>query len=173
MPRTSTILLITGDYAERLDALIDEVREAERASDSGVRRLADGAQLLELRAAYDELRAEAEAAGVKVVLQAIGRREWRRLREKYPPRTEGPEDVVKTDRLAGVNIEAIEDDLVYESLVEPSFDSRAQFDEWADDLSEGEFQTIAGRAWQLVNVARFDPKSLPALPTPTGNANNE
>ena len=114
---------------------------------------------------YAELKEQAEADGLRVVLKAVGRREWRRLKEAHPPRTEGDAEVVKGDRLAGVNVTTVEDDLVYASLVEPAFDNRAQYDEWADELSEGEFQTILRRAWSLANVAQFDPKSLPASPT--------
>src|SRR5690606_11689229 len=98
-------------------------------------------------------------------LEAIGRRAWRELQEKHPPRTEGDPDTIKSDQMAGVHIKDASDDLVYASLVEPEFSSRAAYDEWADTLSEAEFQTILRRAWELANVSQYDPKSLPASRT--------
>jgi hypothetical protein len=173
MPRTSTLLLVTGDFAERLDALYETVQDSERDSDSGARRIGETSRNAELREAYEALKTEAEDSAIKVTLQAVGRKEWRTLREKHPPRTEGDAELVKQDRLAGVNVDTVEDDLVYASLLEPKFENRAQYEEWADALSEGEFQAVLGRAWTLASVARMDPKSLPALQTPSNGGNSE
>jgi hypothetical protein len=185
MSRTSTMLLLTGDYADRLDALYaqaqDAERRAEKQADSASRRLdpkADNSAAAELertRQEFNALRAEAEAEGMKVTLQAIGRKEWRAIKEKHPPRSgEGVDpEVVKQDRLAGVNADSVEDDLVYAAVIEPGFTSRAAFDEWVDELPEGDFQAILHRAWSMVNVARVDPKSLPVSPTPSGDASGK
>lgn len=170
MPRTDTFLLLSGDYAQRLDALGAEFDKAvEKAQTS--RRLTDPTWVEQVRADYEALKAEAEAAGTRIVLEAIGRKTWRDLKAKHPPRTEGDPELIKGDRLAGVNTDSVEDDLVYASLTEPAFGSRDAYEEWADRLSEGEFQTILVRAWTLVNVSRVDPKSLPSLPTPSNDAN--
>lgn len=164
MARTSTMLLLTGDYADRLDALYAAAQAAAREDEKSPspRRLNELTESAALRKEYEDLRAEAEKDAVKVVLHAIGRREWRDLKAKHPPRVEGvSEDIQRADRLAGVNVDTVEDDLVHASLVEPSFSSRAAFDEWVnDEISEGDFQAILQRAWMLVNVARVDPKSL-------------
>jgi hypothetical protein len=69
---------------------------------------------------------------------------------------------------------SVEDDLVYATVVEPVFTSRGDFDEWAnDDLSEGEFEVLLQAAWELANVGRFDPKSLPASLTRKSDATSE
>lgn len=162
MARTSTILLLTGDYYERLSDLADEAREAEL---SGGRRVADKARYKAIREEYEALRAEAEDAGVRVTLQSIGRAAWRQIKADHPPRIDGDESTIKADRIAGVNLETVEDDLLYASVVEPEFKSRAAFDEWADSLSQPEFQTLVNRAWELLTTVRTDPKSLPASPT--------
>ena len=165
MARTTRVLLLQGDYADRLEAL---GQAALAARD-------DKAPLLEgethpydvLNAEYEALKAEAErdaeAQDRAVDLRAIGRTKWRELRAKHPARTEG--DGAEGDRLAGVNTESIEDDLVFATVSEPKFISRAAFDEWADELSEGEWQVLVAKSWELANGARLDPKSLPALPT--------
>lgn len=171
MAQTATIHLLSGDYPDRLNELWNAAQAAER--DERPRSLADGDPYADLYKQYTDLKAEAIEAGRTVILKAVGRREWRRLKEAHPPRTEGDEDVVKGDRLAGVNTETVEDDLVFVSLLAPQFTSRAAYDEWADELSEGEFQTIAKRAWGLANIAQFNPKSLPASPTRSSDTNSE
>lgn len=167
MPRTTTIHLLSGDYADRLDMLWSAAQAA--LSDKTPRTMLEDDPYGELSAEYRALKAEAQSAGVTVVLTAVGRRVWRDLREKHPPRSgDGvDEETAKGDRLAGVNTDAIEDDLVYASLTEPELKGRAAFDEWADTLSEGEWQQLVMRAWELANGARLDPKDLPSLPTPS------
>lgn len=164
MARTRSLLLLTGDYSERLNALYASAREA--AQDTSVRALVEDDPYEALKAEYETLKAEAEAEGIRVDLAAIGRREWRKLKEAHPPRLDNPDpEVVKGDRLAGVNTASVEDDLVHASLTFPKLTSRAAYDEWADSLSEGDFQTVLAAAWELANGSRFDPKTLPASPT--------
>lgn len=182
MAQTTTIHLMTGDYPDRIRKALAAAQAAEQ----------DDTPLLGgeehpydvLVREYEELKAEAEKASEKakrkVVLQAIGRRNgqegrpsWRDLKVAHPPRTEGDPEVVKGDRLAGVNADTVEDDLLYASVIVPKFTSRGAFDEWADGLSEGEFRTLVNRAWRLANVAEADPKSLPALPTRTSGENTQ
>ena len=169
MAQTATITLLTGDYPDRLNAAF----RAAQAAEKDTMPLLNGEEhpYVVLAREYAELKEEAEAAGLRVTLQAVGRRAWRELKVKHPPRTEGDPDDIKGDRLAGVNTSTVDDDLVYASLIEPEFSSRAAYDEWADSLSEGEFQTILRRAWELANIAQFDPKSLPALPTRSNGEN--
>jgi hypothetical protein len=169
MAQTITRTFPDGDYPSRLNlayaayqAACQDEQKNGPPSDllAGEQSPAD-----QLAAEYQALKAEAEADAAEkrrvVTLRAVGRQVWRDLKKKHPPRTEGDEDTVKGDRRATVNTDTVEDDLVHVSVVEPKFTSRAAFDEWADDLSEGEFQILVQTAWELVNVAQFDPKSLP------------
>lgn len=171
MAQTKTLHLLTDDYAERLE-LLYSAAQAAREVDPGDLLADEDHPYVTLQREHEDLRAEAEAAseaaGRKVILEAVGRRRgregrpsWRDLKEKHPPRTEGDDDVVKGDRLAGVNVDTVEDDLLYASVTYPPASSRGAFDEWADGLSEGEFQTLIRAAWRLANIAEFDPKSLP------------
>ena len=162
MARTETVVLLTGDYAQRLDSLYSAAQEA--AQDKTPRTEVEGDPYTALREDFEALKAEAVEAATVVELTSVGRREWRTLKAKHPARTEGDKDALEGDKLAGVNTDEVEDDLVYESVSSPEFSSRASFDEWADDLSEGEWQTLVVKAWELANGARFDPKSLPASP---------
>lgn len=172
--RKSTILLLTDDYADRLNDLYGQAQAAEREAERTARRVGEQSDYMRLRDEYEALKASAEAEGIKVTLQSISRPAWRKLKSQHPPRIEGVDDDTRNaDRLAGVNVDTVEDDLVHASLVEPVFSSRAAFDEWADGLSEGEWQVIVRRAWELTNVARVDPKSLRSLPTPRDDASGE
>lgn len=169
MAQTTTIHLLTGDYPDRLNALFAAAKASEH--DDTELLMGEEHPYDVLLAEYADLKAESEAEGISVTLTAIGRKGWRELKTNHPPRTEGDPEVIKGDRLAGVNADTVEDDLVYASVTTPKFSSRGAYDEWADDLSEGEFQTILRRAWELANVAQFDPKSLPASRTPRSGPN--
>lgn len=162
MPVTKTLHLLTGDYPDRLDQLEAELSEAMKDADRGVPTTAlEGDPVAEIDERFKALKAEAREAGTTVVLTAVGRKVWRELKAKHQPRSgdDVDADVAKQDRNAGVNVDTVEDDLVYASLTEPDFGSRAAFDEWADRLSEGEWQTILVTAWGLANGARLGPKA--------------
>lgn len=186
MARTDSLLLLTGDYAGRLDALYDAVMQAKEDAEGGGggRRLNED-PVSELSEEYVALKAEAEAAGIRVVLRDLTRPEWRKLKEQHPPRVAGDEENQKTDRFAGFDVESGEDDLVYGSLLSvteggktvvyhdetgKALLSRAAFDEWFNGLSNADCVTISTRAWTHNNVARTDPKSLPASPTRSNGA---
>lgn len=162
MARTARVHLLTDDYAERLSALYGAIVEASGSEERPATTALEGDPVAALRNEYDALREEAEREGVLVELRSVPRSAWRRLREKHPPRTEGDPDDVKGDRMAGVNLSTVEDDLVYASLTFPPMTSRGAFDEWVDDLSPGDFQTLLARAFELTTGSRFDPKPLPA-----------
>lgn len=173
MARTKSILLLTDDYADRLNALYAAALAAKDDEGASPRMMHEEDPYTALAGEYEALRLEAEEAGLRVLLRDPGRKRFRELKAKFPPRSgEGVDpDVAKTDRLAGLNTNDVEDDLLFISVVEPQFTSRGAFDEWLDDLGEGEFQTLLMAAWQLVNVAQFDPKSLPPSPTRSNGAN--
>lgn len=180
MPQTLTRTFPDGDYPARLNvafAAYDAALKDEQKNGPPELLMGEEPPSVVLAEEYRALKAEADADAAEkrriVTLRAIGRQPWRRLKEAHPPRAgEGvDEETAKGDRLAGVNTTTIEDDLVFTSVSEPKFADRAEFDEWADGWSEGEWQTLVRDAWTLVNVASFDPKSLPSSRTPTADEN--
>lgn len=180
MAQTLTREFPDGDYPTRLNAALAAFTAAEQDEQkNGPGQLLGGEKspAEELADEYNALKAEAhdDAAEKRriITLRALGRKQWRPLKEAHPPRAgEGvDEDTAKGDRLAGVNTDTVEDDLVFASVISPEFANRGEFDEWADDLSEGEWNTLVRDAWRLVNVAQFDPKSLPASRTQTSDEN--
>lgn len=173
MAQTIRRVFPDGDYPQRLSALWSALEAALKDEQNGKslallagERPPSEELAEEYQALKDEAEADAETKQRVVVLRAIGRKAWRDLKEKHPPRVksdEVDEDTAAGDRLAGVNSDTVEDDLVHTSVEVPEFSSRAAFDEWADTvLSEGEFKVLLMDAWSLVNRAQFDPKSLPA-----------
>lgn len=183
MAQTITRVIPDGDYPRRLNDLWDATLAASKDErDGNALPLLNGevAASLTLADEYRALKAEAEADARSknrvVTMRAIGRQTWRELKKAHPVRVgdDVPEDVAKADRFAGVNIESIEDDLVFAVIIEPRFESRADYDRWAnEDISEGEFQMLLKDAWSLVNVAKIDPKSLPPLQTQSSGGSSE
>lgn len=180
MAQTQKRIFPDGDYPSRLNAALaayDAALKDEQKNGPPVLLGGEDLPSEVLRQEYEALKTEAEVDAAKkrriVVLEALGRKQWRPLKEAHPPRAgEGvDEDTAKGDRLAGVNTDSVEDDLVFASIVQPKFKDREKFAEWADELSEGEWQTIVRDAWRLVNVAQFDPKSLPSSRTQTADEN--
>lgn len=181
MAQRITRTLPDGDYPTRLSAAYAAfvaAREDEKDGKSLPLLAGEEPASLALAREYEALKEEAEADAREkrrvVTLEAVGRRPWRDLKEKYPPRTEPDVDAetAKGDRLAGLNTDAVGDDLVFASVVEPEFTSRAHFDEWLDKLAEGEYQLLLRTAWDLANVASYDPKSLPPSATLSGGASS-
>lgn len=172
MAQTLTRTFPDGDYPQRL-GLIWQALEAARKDEQDGKALpllnGELSPVDQLAAEYQSLKDEADADAAEkrrvVTLRAVGRTVWRDLKAKHPPRSKSDDvddDTAKGDRLAGVNIDDVGDDLLFASIQEPKFTSRSDFDEWVDALSEGEFQKLLTDAWRLVNMAQFDPKSLPA-----------
>jgi hypothetical protein len=172
MAQTLTRTFPDGDYPQRLSVVWQALEAARKdeANDAGPPLLnGQKSPVDELAEEYQALKDEADADAAEkrrvVTLRAVGRKVWRDLRMKHPPRTKSEDvddETAKGDRLAGVNTDDVGDDLLFASISEPKFTSRGDYDEWVDELSEGEFQTLLTDAWRLVNVAQFDPKSLPA-----------
>lgn len=173
MSDTKVIDLLSESYADRLDVLWRAVEDA--AKDDARAAAAEGASgrtldevdtSVALAEQYENLRAEAIADAKKNrrhVEMRLERKAWRTLKEKHPPRSgEGvaTEDA-DADRSAGLNVETASDDLLYAAIVEPKFTSRADFDEWADALTNGQFTTLVFAAWEHANRARYNPKELP------------
>lgn len=175
MAQTLTRIFPDGDFPSRLDAAMAALNAAiedEKNGDTAPLFAGESPASQTLADEYTAIKDAAEKDAKKkrrvVTLRAIGRTAWRNLKDAHPPRVAG-EGVAKedadADKRVGVNTATIEDDLVFASICEPKFASRAAFDEWADEFSAGEWSVLVMDAWGLVNGARFDPKPLPALPT--------
>lgn len=190
MPRTSEPLyLLTGDYPARLERL---ERAAQAAiNDKTPRTAIEAHPYAELQGEFNALRAEAEeaaeAADLKIVFKSLGRQVWRQLKVKHPPRTSDSADegTVKGDRFLGINVEAMQDDLVHASIITPArvacaedqrietepcgddnpCSNRRQFNAWADTLGNGEWNVVAHEALEYATGAALAPKELPPLPT--------
>lgn len=164
---TEVLEFPVGDYGARLDKLWNAAQQAEADGAPTTLLEQDPAEKLweEYEALREESREASRAARTYIVLREVSRKDWRKIKADHPPRTEGDPDAVKADRIAGMNTETAEDELVFAALVEPEFASRAAFDEWADNLGAGKFAAIAEKAYLLTVGARHDPKSRPVSPT--------
>lgn len=171
----------TGEYMVRLDRAWSALNQAladEKADGDSPRLMTEELPSEVLGREYAALREEAQAEARSerrfVRLEALSRSTLRSLKEKHPPRTEGAEDDVKADRMSGMNIKSVEDDLVYASIIEPEFSSRGDFDEWADEvLSGGEFEVILQTAWTMAVTGESNPKPRPASQTQRSDATSD
>lgn len=168
MSRTQEVWFYVGDYEQRLETLLRAAEAAEKDAGRSQRRLLDSPAYQQTIQDFNALREEAQRESRKVVLKAANRKIVRDLRKAHPPRTEGVADEVKNlDLLYSMNVEAVQEDLVFQTLVDPTFETRAAFDEWAlEELDEAEFAKLAMTALGMI-VSAPDPKSLRALNIPT------
>lgn len=173
MSDAKIIDLLSEDYADRLDVLWRAVEQAMRDEDKAAggdapsgRTLDEVTDSVRLAEQYETLRNEAiedAKANQRHVEMRLERKAWRELKEKHPPRTgEGfAKEDIESDRTTGLNADTASDDLLYAAIIEPEFTSRSAFDEWADKLTNGQFNTLVLAAWEHANRARYNPKALP------------
>ena len=160
--RTSSFLIVTGDYQDRLNEVYQRARANEQIAPTA-RTGADDGEYLELRAEYEALKGEAETEGIRVKLRALNRREWRGLQRVFPARVgEGwDKETVQADRVAGLNVDDVADALMYTAMLDPSHppasdtDAEAIWEGWGIDTTELDPQTrvaltrmTPGPAWE-------------------------
>lgn len=174
-PRTATITIYQGDYLDRIRHLERKAEAAKDAAGSESSRLAhEIPEYLAIAERHDALVAEAEASAVNVKVKALGRRAWRDLVAKHPPRTvEGgaSEADSKSDAAVGVNEETFKDELVAASIAEPEFSSRAACDEFTDSLADVDYDRLYYTAFALNRSVAADPKA--SLVSTLSRANDE
>ena len=146
MPRTATVLLFQGDDL----AKIAELRKAAEAEQSDTRLMGE----LSAAQEHDEFVKEAEARAVRVVLKALGRKQWRNLVADHPPRKG-----VESDKALGVNDETFGDALVLASLEEPEFASTGDAEEFLDSLRSADFDQLYHAAFALNRFQADAPKA--------------
>lgn len=165
-PRTQEVPLFQGGDLARIKELSKAVESA--LGRTSVRRLGEGSSDATAAAAeHDAFVEEAKARAVIVTIVALGRRQWRDLVLKHPPR-EGD----KADEEFGFNVQDLGEDLVCLSLMRPGSSPRfdaVEGDEtglqvspeavvWVDQLAHADFQRIFSAAY-LLNEESFDPKA--------------
>ena len=176
--RKVTIPIYDGDDFERMSELRREVMVAERRAEEGVvsktsARAGDDEPdyLQEAKDAFDAFVDEAAERAEMWVLNPIGHEEFRELLKAHPPRTikseDGKEVPDPEDDGWDVDITAFPkallsfvdpDDEEVRTVVEPKFDTEAQFRRRLKRLSAGEFESIWVAAYMLNNGAISDPK---------------
>lgn len=165
MPRTETHFIWTEDYADRLATLYAAVEAAAKEQQQPL--LQNEAHPYDtLKDEYLSLKAEAEAAGHRVVVRGLRDDEWDALVAAHPPREEGP--AAEGDKALGIDESTGMRPMILAALVEPKLESRSRFDDWIVEMeiSRGELNAIGMKAWRLTNgMGLVDPKLLPPLPT--------
>jgi hypothetical protein len=157
-PRTETVVILQGDD----EAALRQARAKAESLDpkkkpAAPRLLSDAspdAAYAEAAAEADRIADEANERGIKVVMRSLGRRTWRDLVAKHPPRENEPGD----DRM-GVNADTFGEEIVVACMVSPEFGRDADRDEFLDNLSEAQFGLLENVAWSLNTRTGADPKA--------------
>ena len=136
--RKAVVTLYPGNYQAELNELMERALEAERNKKAAGPRRAGQKSVTtadDLAEEYDAKLAEAEAAGVEVVLREISNMEWERLLEAHPPR-----DGDARDLAVGYDRPAFQRALVEAAIGDAAIDvdvmSRAHFIKLANAAAE-------------------------------------
>lgn len=173
--RTATVVIYQGDDLAQLAELRRAADDAQRLYDdaqkSATRRIGDAVDPQPAKDAYDAYIDEAAERAVEVQLQAIGRRHWRDLVEKHPPRE--TDEVVDgaarkvthdDDEPFGVNTRTFPEELLafsvdgVRTIAAPEFNTPSERQAWLDDISEGDFDRLWATAYYLNTSMGVDPK---------------
>lgn len=167
--RTETVLFFTpadqdllADAARELEAVIARAAVAPRTL--GDPPPLDSAEVVAAREKYDEVQREvAGRAVVRVTVQALKSRTYRRLLAECPP-AEGDEvdEQFGFDhrRMADLLLEHFDGETGERTIIEPDFGSKAALVSWLEEFNDGDFSQIYTAA-VLVNRsqgAMSDPK---------------
>lgn len=160
--RTTRFLVVTGDYQDRLNEAYQRARANEQIAPTA-RTGADDGEYLELQAEYEALKIEAETEGIAIKLRSLNRREWRVLQRVFPARVgdEWDTETVQADRVAGLNVDAVADALMYTAMLDPDHphaaeaEAEATWASWGIDATGLDPQTrvsltrmTPGPAWE-------------------------
>lgn len=159
-PQGKTVpICLRGELVEEFERLDGELQEMARVETTAP-SLSSGGRKRELAEKVEALRQEMLAKSVPFRLQAIGRKAWNKLNDSHPPR-EGND----SDRMRGFNDETFFPALIRATVVSPTLSA----DQWTKlldvQLSPGQFETLAGAAWDLNRRGADIPFSRVALQT--------
>lgn len=166
--RTETVWLYQGDDREEIARLQQAVDDAQRPRTANL-RYGGGDESAEARTAaveaYNAFVAAARERAVKVVLSALGRRQWRALTAEHPPR-DGDAHKDADSEAGGVNSDTFPDALLNAhdpnpTMVEPTFESVAERTGWLDELSDADYGRLYSTAYLINRASGSDPKELP------------
>lgn len=186
-PRTTVVPLFQGDD---YDAIADRLQAVERiARAAAPRRMAEESSVSEASREYDEYVEAALGRALMVRLVALGRKDYRALRNEHPPRMipdpEGQDRLVPHDEDTawGFNYLTFGDALLPKSIAEitcntpgiaPDASTPASIETFLDGLSDGDFSRLYSAAITLNEGGGPDPKArLSTLLGPTSAETSE
>lgn len=145
-PRTARVVIYQGDDLARLAELDDAVAKAAQAlaraeRNNTTRTLGEMDPVAEARETHetavlerDEFAAGAEERGVVVHMIARPRLRWRELMREHPAREDNEDD-----RVFGVNMDALPDELLPESIDREFSTIEGDIAEFLDSLSDYDY----------------------------------
>lgn len=142
LPERSVELCLRGDLVAQFEAL---QRELERLGERPKQPMLTGdVEAREVAKRIEAVREQMRAHTVTFTMRAMSRRRWTEFVAGHEPRKG-----VESDQTAGFNTKTLYEALVRESTVDPQLTD----EEWAhlldEVLSDAQFETLAGAAWEL------------------------
>lgn len=142
LPERTVLVCLRLDLVARMEQLDRELVAAKRRGDDD--SLASGSRQRELSEQLEALTAEMNDKSVRFTLRALGRRPYRKLRDKHPPREDND-----ADRIAGFNQDTFHEALLRASVVDPDLDD-AQWRRFLDEMiTQGQYETLYLTAMSL------------------------
>lgn len=134
LPERTVLVCLRLDLVAQMEQMDKELAEAKRTGEDS---LAGGSRLRGLAERLEALTAEMNEKSVQFRLRALGRRPYRKLRDKHPPREDND-----SDRMAGFNQDNFHEALLRASVAEPDLDD-AQWRRFLDDMiTQGQYETL-------------------------------
>lgn len=170
LPTDTIPLCLNADLVDEYEHLQEElVGAAERAASED--SLSAGGQAAAIRQRLAELQEQIRAGVVEFKLRALGRKKFKELKRKHPPRGEDSgidERQQQRDRVFGAN-----EDTFFAALLRVSLDEAFDDDTWQllvdEKLTEGQFEHLSNVALTLNRSVVNLPFSLSASPKTTNS----
>lgn len=143
-PRRTVKVCLAGAVVAEMEALDEELAAAERPAD----RLNTGPAVRALQKQLDDLREQAEADTIEIVVQAVNRTAWHELIAANPPRKLPDGTLHQADKMAGVNESTFYDAIIRACWVTPEVDE-ATLTALLDQLTDRQYDQLGNAAWAV------------------------
>jgi hypothetical protein len=143
-PRRAVKVCLAGHIVAEMERLDSELVAIDRPAE----RLNTGGAVRALEKQLDELRTQAEADTIEIVLEAVSRTRWHELVAAHPPRKEPDGTVNPADKMAGINEATFYDAIIRACWVTPEVDEATQT-ALLDQLTDRQYDQVGSAAWAV------------------------
>lgn len=153
-PERMVPLCLRGDLQSEWDRLEEAFNIADTTISGDVLETGRSAEAARLAQEMELVRHQMMATTVRFTLRALGRKDWKKIAADNPP---------SDDDLSGLDVdeEQFVTDMIAACCIEPTM-TRSQAETLRDELTDGQWQSLATAAWELNKNTLVVPFSLAA-----------